>query len=193
MQTMPTAIVLLGPPGSGKGTIASEFGKRGYTPIVMGDLVRQRIKSLSHVNGGQLLDDNSIAELFLDAVHIPLLHKKDLVLDGCIRTTNQVNMVINGLPEYQLVFLLLDCPRPISLARVARRRDEDRAVGSPPREDDEDVVAVERRLDIFWRSIPEIIFEIERHNGLGVHTISVERSVGRVIFSIDKLVSELVR
>jgi adenylate kinase family enzyme len=193
---MPIAIVLLGPPGSGKGTIVSEFNTRGYVPIVMGDVVREKVKqnqALSHVNNGFLADDDSIAELFLDAISTPRLHKKDVILDGCVRTTNQVKMVIDGLPEYKLAFFLLDCKIATSLARIARRRDEHRIAGLEERTDDKDIIAVQTRLGIFWDSIPEIIFEIERHKGLEVHTISVERSVGRVIFSIDRLMSKIVR
>ncbi|MDQ5949324.1 MAG: adenylate kinase [Patescibacteria group bacterium] len=188
---MPIAIILLGPQGSGKGTVASEFIGRGYNPVIMGDLIRKNQTDPSVVNNGGLASDESVAELFESAVKILRAQGKDFVLDGCIRTNNQVHMVINKLPRYDLRFFLLDCSLATCLSRIAGRKDKHRATGLPEREDDKDIATIKRRISLFRSNISSIIFEIEKHKGLKVHTVSAENSVDEVVSCIDGLMSTM--
>lgn len=90
-------IVLLGPPGSGKGTYASILTKKLEIPhISTGDLVRDEIKAgtklgkeaAEYVNRGELIPDEKILEILKNRVS-----KQDCVkgfiLDGYPRTIKQ--------------------------------------------------------------------------------------------------------
>lgn len=90
-------IVLLGPPGSGKGTYASILTKKLNIPhISTGDLVREEIKAgtklgkeaAEYVNRGELIPDEKILEILKNRVSKPDC-VKGFILDGYPRTLKQ--------------------------------------------------------------------------------------------------------
>jgi len=97
---MPLRIVLLGPPGSGKGTVCESLCKRyGLVHISTGDLLRDEVargttigkKVQALMAGGQFVPDEIICDMVLVR-----LKEKDCVLNGWIldgfpRTVPQVH------------------------------------------------------------------------------------------------------
>jgi adenylate kinase len=90
-------IILLGPPGAGKGTIANEIKKENDIPIIStGDILRDAIKkgtelgkeAQSYVNSGKLVPDCLIMKIIEERVK-----KEDCIngfmLDGFPRTIQQ--------------------------------------------------------------------------------------------------------
>jgi adenylate kinase len=90
-------IILLGPPGAGKGTIANEIRKKNSIPIIStGDILRDAIKkgtelgkeAESYVNSGKLVPDSLIMKIIEER-----LKEKDckngFMLDGFPRTIQQ--------------------------------------------------------------------------------------------------------
>lgn len=90
-------IILLGPPGAGKGTIANEIKKKNSIPIIStGDILREAIKkgtelgkeAESYVNSGKLVPDFLIMKIIEER-----LKEKDckngFMLDGFPRTIQQ--------------------------------------------------------------------------------------------------------
>ena len=67
-------IILIGPPGSGKGTQAAIFNKEGYKIISTGDLLRNQVRSKTELGliinklmaKGKLVSDNIIIKLIKD-------------------------------------------------------------------------------------------------------------------------------
>lgn len=89
-------IVLLGPPGSGKGTQCKKIVERyGVQHLSSGDILRQERakgtalgkKAQSYMDSGALVPDQLIVEMMAGA--IKKASKKGFVLDGFPRTVNQ--------------------------------------------------------------------------------------------------------
>jgi len=105
---MPTYIVLLGPPGVGKGTQATLIAKTtGLPHISSGDLFRQNIKNKtelgklarSFINKGNLVPDDVTISMIRDRLSHPDC-KGGALLDGFPRTTVQADSLAILLAEF---------------------------------------------------------------------------------------------
>ena len=92
-------VILLGPPGAGKGTQAAHICEKVNIPQVStGDMLRAAVNSGSPVgleakktiDAGKLVPDNLIIALVKDRIQLPDCHNGYL-LDGFPRTLNQAN------------------------------------------------------------------------------------------------------
>lgn len=132
---MSKKLLLIGPPGSGKGTQADKLGQaHGLPKIVMGDLVRQCLKSepstenplgisiRSIIQVGKLVPDDLIIQMF--KVHLDKnsdLFQGGFLLDGFPRTVEQAK----ALQSYgiNLDFILeLQVPDEVVVERLGGRR-----------------------------------------------------------------------
>lgn len=106
--------MILGPPGSGKGTYASRLSsKLGIPAIAAGDILREMAKSetklgksvRSVIGKGELVPDKIVNEVFRNR-----LSRKDcergFILDGYPRTTTQAK-ALNRFAEIDAIVLLL--------------------------------------------------------------------------------------
>ena len=103
-------IVLLGPPGAGKGTqgkfIANKFN---YKQISTGDLLRDEIKKKSPlgnkifkiINSGAFVSDNIVSQLLENNISNPNYFNK-LIFDGYPRNLEQVKILENLLKKHNL-------------------------------------------------------------------------------------------
>lgn len=109
-------IVLLGAPGSGKGSAASIITKNYNIPAIStGDIIRDNIKNKtelgilfeSYINQGQLVPDELIIELVKDR-----LTKEDTkpgyILDGFPRTVNQAKALAEFSEIDYVVYIDVD-------------------------------------------------------------------------------------
>jgi adenylate kinase len=105
---MPTYIVLLGPPGVGKGTQAKIIAETMSLPHVSsGDLFRENIKNgtklgklaQSLINKGELVPDDVTIDMIRDRLSRPDC-KGGALLDGFPRTTVQAEALENLLAEF---------------------------------------------------------------------------------------------
>jgi adenylate kinase len=103
--------ILLGAPGSGKGTIANKIVKDfRLKHLSSGDLLRKNIdnktpvglKAKEYVGKGALLPDEFITKLIVDEIHT--INKHDWLLDGFPRTKTQAESLDeNGDIKYEAV------------------------------------------------------------------------------------------
>ena len=127
-------ILLLGPPGSGKGTLAQHLTQRvpAMRHISSGDLLRDAIahgtpagrQAEPIMKSGGLVPDNLVAEMIRD-----FLRQADpsgtILLDGFPRTTAQAAQLDTLLAECNVPLraaILLEVPESILLDRVTGRR-----------------------------------------------------------------------
>ena len=124
-------IVLIGGPGSGKGTLAASLVKEfGVTHISTGDMFRYHIKSetaigkkaKSYIESGKLAPDELVIDMLADRLTQPDCQKGAL-LDGFPRTLAQAKALENITKDkYDVVVLYLDVSDATILQRLTGRR-----------------------------------------------------------------------
>lgn len=114
-------LLLIGPPGSGKGTLARMFAQDGYVHLSTGELLRERARTdaalAAALATGNLIEDATVTALLRDAAQG---HDR-VLLDGYPRTLTQVPLVDELFAGAAVQALHLDVPEPTLLARIARR------------------------------------------------------------------------
>ena len=125
-------IILMGPPGAGKGTLAKQLIALGYVHISTGDMFREAIKAGTEL--GKLADSYiKHGDLVPDEVTIGLvkerLSKDDcesgFLLDGFPRTTPQAEALEKITKEINRpidVVINLDCNEKELVRRISGRR-----------------------------------------------------------------------
>lgn len=126
-------LILLGPPGAGKGTQASSIvAEYGITHISTGDIFRHNIKNetelgkkvKSYLDKGQLVPDELTIDLVWDRLSKDDC-KKGFLLDGFPRTINQAEALQKGLEERGLKLdkvINIDVDKNILVERLSGRR-----------------------------------------------------------------------
>jgi adenylate kinase len=179
-------LVLLGAPGSGKGTQGEILARRfGVPHISSGDLLRAHVASRSrlgrqvkaHLDRGDLVPDDLILAMVADATAEGGAHR-GYVLDGFPRTLAQAKRAF-ALARSDDVFA--DAVVYLALSDdVARRRLAQRAGGG--RSDDANQTVIERRLHLFHKST-KLLLGFYRGHGMLVE-VDAARSIGAVSRSI---------
>jgi adenylate kinase len=125
-----TIIILMGPPGSGKGTQASRIAKdMGIAHISTGDILRENIrnntplgaKAKEYVEAGKYVPDNLIMDLLFDRVSRDDA-KKGYLLDGFPRTIPQAEELSKRLSNDDCVVVInLEVADDVIVKRIAGR------------------------------------------------------------------------
>ncbi len=126
-------VILLGAPGSGKGTLAVELAKvDGIRHLSSGDLLRAAVKAgtpagvkaKEYMESGNLVPDELIAEMIRDDIAADK-GTSTLLLDGFPRTVAQAEILGKMLAENNVGLrgaLLLEVPDEIVVRRISGRR-----------------------------------------------------------------------
>ena len=146
-------LVLIGPPGCGKGTQAARVAAASHVPHIMtGEILRRAVASGSMLGeavreamiSGDLVSDEIITDLVAEQM-ADLDAGIGFVLDGFPRTVEQA-IALDVLMEERgaLAVIELAVPEDELVLRLRRRRDID------AREDDDEAV-VRERLAVYHR------------------------------------------
>lgn len=126
-------IILLGPPGAGKGTQAKSISNRYSIPhISTGDIFRKNIsentalgiEAKKYMDNGQLVPDEVTINMVKDRLQDSDC-KNGYLLDGFPRTVSQAEALqefLEGRNESLDCALLIDVPRDFILERMTGRR-----------------------------------------------------------------------
>lgn len=126
-------IILLGPPGAGKGTIAKVLNQYdGSVPISTGDILRAAVTAetdlgkqvASAMKSGQLVSDEVIMGIMESRLQQPDC-KQGYLLDGFPRTIPQaeaLNRLLDKLGEQLDCVLQLDVAEEVIIDRLTTRR-----------------------------------------------------------------------
>jgi adenylate kinase len=173
-------LVLLGAPGSGKGTQGAELAQRLGVPYVSsGELLRNHAAAQTelgrrvapYLNRGDLAPDELVLAAVSDALAAPA-NAGGYVLEGFPRTTAQASSGDVPSPD-AVVYLAL--PDEVARQRLARRA----AAG---RTDDADPEAIERRFRLFHAETEPLI-DFYRQHGL-LTTVDANQPVDAVTAAI---------
>ncbi|MFB9263365.1 adenylate kinase [Bradyrhizobium erythrophlei] len=195
-------LILLGPPGSGKGTQAQRLvHKHGIVQLSTGEMLRAAVAAGTPIglqakeimaNGG-LVPDEVVVGIIADRIELPDA-KKGFILDGFPRTVPQAAALDELLKKKHLkldAVIELRVNESALLDRVERRAEETRARGEEVRLDDTPEVLTKRLAQYRSLTEPLIHYYSERRKLLtvdGMMTIEhVTREINRILGAIGAL------
>lgn len=140
-------LILLGPPGAGKGTQAQRIvEKRGIPQLSTGDMLRAAVaartelglKVAALMDRGELVPDAVIEAIISERIAMPDC-ARGFILDGAVRTIPQADMIDRVLAAHGRsldVVIELVVKEKELLKRLNQRVKDAEAAGQPPRPDD---------------------------------------------------------
>jgi len=160
-------LILLGPPGAGKGTQAQRLvEKYGIPQLSTGDMLRAAVQAGTEVgkrakavmDAGELVSD-----AIVNAIVAERIDQRDcangFILDGYPRTLVQADAVESMLAERGIAldavieFVVDD---KALVGRIVKRAEDAKAAGQPVRKDDNPVVFEERLREYYKKTAPLI-------------------------------------
>ncbi|GHC63196.1 adenylate kinase [Limoniibacter endophyticus] len=191
-------LILLGPPGAGKGTQAQKLvAKHGIPQLSTGDMLRAAVANQTEIgkrakavmDAGQLVSDEIVNQIVSDRIDEPDC-KKGFILDGFPRTVPQAEALTKmlddkGAPLTAVIELKVD--ESILLDRITKRAAETVAAGGEVRKDDNPEVFAKRLVEYREKTAPLSSY----YEGTGeLRTVDGMVSMDEVTAQIESVLSE---
>jgi adenylate kinase len=192
-------LILLGPPGAGKGTQAQRLVEtHGIPQLSTGDMLRAAVKAGTEVgkrakavmDAGELVSDAIVNAIVAERIDQPDC-RKGFILDGYPRTLVQADSVQAMLDERGLkldavIELVVDDKALVG--RIVKRAEETAAAGLPVRKDDNPEVFEERLREYYKKTAPLIGYYYAKGMLKGVDGMA---SINDVTAEIEGLLSKI--
>lgn len=218
MNTLPI-LILLGPPGSGKGTQAKQLSKSlHYHHLSTGDLLRNESKKetilgkeiKAYIDHGELVPDETIINILLQSLR-ESNNSEGIILDGFPRTLTQAQLLDKKCGVKKTIVFHLDVDDDTIIKRIIQRRvcvqcgqlyhlefhpskkpgQCDICHGKLEQRFDDKEVIIKKRLEIYHREMP-LILKFYQNHGILVH-IKGDESQEKITESIKiKIAKKLV-
>ena len=187
-------LILLGPPGAGKGTQALRLvAKHGIVQLSTGDMLRAAVKAGTPVGhqvqeimaGGGLCPDEIVVSIIGERIDEPDA-RKGFILDGFPRTVPQAEaldriLAAKGLDLDAVIELRVD--EDALIRRIESRVAEMKTRGEKLRDDDNPEV-LHKRLQAYRELTAPLIAYYRRHGSL--RSIDGMASIAEVAAAIDQ-------
>ncbi|MGL4489669.1 MAG: adenylate kinase [Rhizobiaceae bacterium] len=192
-------LILLGPPGAGKGTQAERLvTKHGIPQLSTGDMLRAAVKAETPIgkkakavmDSGELVSDdivNAIVSERIDQADCA----KGFILDGYPRTLVQADAVeamlkAKGTKLDVVIELVVDDKALVG--RIVKRAEDAKAAGQPVRKDDNAAVFDERLREYYKKTSPLTGYY---HAKKLLKTVDGMASMDDVTASIEKILKSV--
>jgi adenylate kinase len=158
-------LVLLGPPGAGKGTQAERLvAHYNIVPLSTGDMLRAAVAAANSVGvkvkdiiaRGDLVPDDLVVALIAEQIDAPEA-KNGFILDGFPRTVKQAEALDQLLADRRIkldAVIELKVDEAVLVERIERRIAEFKAKGHTVRADDDLEVLKKRVVNYRLRTAP---------------------------------------
>ncbi|RVD55292.1 adenylate kinase [Mesorhizobium sp. M2D.F.Ca.ET.185.01.1.1] len=158
-------LILLGPPGAGKGTQAQRLvEKHGIPQLSTGDMLRAAVQAGTEVgkrakavmDAGELVSDAIVNAIVAERIDQPDC-ARGFILDGYPRTLVQADAVDAMLAERGIALdtvIELVVDDKALVGRIVKRAEEAKAAGQPVRKDDNPAVFEERLREYYKKTAP---------------------------------------
>ena len=190
-------LILLGPPGAGKGTQAQRLvEKHGILQLSTGDMLRAAVaagtpvglKAKEIMQRGDLVPDEVVVAIIADRIGQPDA-RKGFVLDGFPRTVPQAEALDRLLAERDMqldAVIELKVDEGILLQRIETRVAQMAARGEKVRADD-NPEALKKRLDAYRAQTAPLVDYYARTGQL--QTVDGMASIDDVTAALDRLLA----
>jgi len=191
-------LILLGPPGAGKGTQAQRLVERhGIPQLSTDDMLRAAVSAGTEVgkrakavmDAGELVSDAIVNAIVAERIDQPDC-AKGFILDGYPRTLAQADAVEAMLAERGValdVVIELVVDDKALVGRIVKRADDARAAGQPVRKDDNPEVFDERLREYYKKTAPLIGYYYAKGLLKGVDGMA---SIDDVTVLIEKVLAD---
>ncbi|MDG4854166.1 MAG: adenylate kinase [Mesorhizobium sp.] len=158
-------LILLGPPGAGKGTQAQRLvEKHGIPQLSTGDMLRAAVQTGTEVgkrakavmDAGELVSDAIVNAIVAERIDQPDC-ARGFILDGYPRTLVQADAVEAMLAERNIALdsvIELVVDDKALVGRIVKRAEDAKAAGQPVRKDDNPAVFEERLREYYKKTAP---------------------------------------
>jgi adenylate kinase len=160
-------LILLGPPGAGKGTQAQRLvEKHGIPQLSTGDMLRAAVAAKSPIgvkakavmDAGELVSDDIVNAIVAERIEQPDC-ARGFILDGYPRTLVQADSVESMLADRGIALdavIEFAVDDKALVGRIVKRAREAEAAGQPVRKDDNPQVFDERLREYYKKTAPLI-------------------------------------
>lgn len=183
-------IILLGPPGSGKGTVADEMSKKYKLPSLSpGELLRKEIKKKSWIGRkihkklakGDLVPSNLVFNL----VKKHIKGKNSFILDGAPRDLWESQLLDKYLKTQKAkidLVLFINVPKKVCVERLHKREKKIK------REDDRTKI-IDHRFSVYKRQTLPVIKKYQNKKML--KRVNGNQSQSKVMKDVFKIVDNI--
>ena len=192
-------LILVGPPGAGKGTQAAHLvAKYGIPQLSTGDMLRAAVaaqtpvglKAKEAMDSGGLVSDEIVVGIIRDRIAEDDA-KGGFILDGFPRTVAQADALAQMLQQGNVkinAVLELRVDQNNLVDRIIKRAEDAKAAGQPVRKDDDPEV-FKQRLEEYNRYTADVVPYYEKAGLLSV--IDGMQSIEEVTASIESVLQGL--